>query len=282
MAGGQLMLRRKMLKPGEDIYSRKAPATYTYQDMFIGNLLLLEGFTFQLVWPDDYALGYMELHPDQFPMSNPQLVMSKFRECVKPVYKQFVARFISTTKLIYTKFRDAIRDVMGDKITDQEILTLARRYATPLEKCQLPQESLRRLAQDMLRRELYDDFERLRESFLYKDPGKAGTVTRRSAYSTLLAARLPIHLDLINIILDTLAEIDGKNEKFVNYDRLLHFFNYKDNPSTPIAPINIGKNMSWLAVGRPQQMGPPECMKVDISALVDDLHLEEELKEQSQ
>ncbi|CAA9999905.1 unnamed protein product [Nesidiocoris tenuis] len=63
--GGMLISRRQILKPGQDIYSSKTPQYYDYRDLFIGNYLELEGHSFHIVGADEYALHYMETHPNE-------------------------------------------------------------------------------------------------------------------------------------------------------------------------------------------------------------------------
>lgn len=60
-----LISRRQILKPGQDIYSSKTPQYYDYRDLFIGNYLELEGHSFHIVGADEYALHYMETHPNE-------------------------------------------------------------------------------------------------------------------------------------------------------------------------------------------------------------------------
>lgn len=60
-----LISRRKIVKPGQDLFQSTPPDYYTHQDFFIGNSLCLDQFVFQLISADEYALRYMEINKNQ-------------------------------------------------------------------------------------------------------------------------------------------------------------------------------------------------------------------------
>jgi hypothetical protein len=59
----------------------------------------------------------------------------------------------------------------------------------------------RRYTHGELRRFLFLDFERLKESFLHRDPEKLGRVSQSKAYSILRGAKVPLDVEHVKLIL---------------------------------------------------------------------------------
>ncbi|XP_014259036.1 EF-hand domain-containing family member C2 [Cimex lectularius] len=277
--GGKLIARRKVLKHGQNIYGTKPHEYVTYEDLFIGNIVIIEDFTFYLDGADEYALKYMEQHPDKFPRSNIRLVMDKLREAVKPVYKQFASQFLQGDNFVpipYATFRNAVKALIGDKITDQEIITIGRYFRHTIEKEPYPLEILQRLAHDILRKELFIEFHKLREAFQHFDPDKTGYVTRDIAYSVLRGCKVPLDVEFLKLILERL----GQGEQcIICCDEIVEFLNYRNKELKPIPPINTSGTFSWLNLCRPETLST-ETLQVSISGILDELQLERELKQQ--
>lgn len=63
-------------------------------------------------------------------------------------------------------------------------------------------EILRRYAQDILKKELFDDFQGLREGFLHHDEDRKGFLTKKTAYSVIRGTKLPLDVEMIQVILE--------------------------------------------------------------------------------
>lgn len=63
--GGKFFRRDKMYLPDVDFFVPKEPPTYTDQDMWVGNELVVNKHRFRLIAADEYALRYMELNAEQ-------------------------------------------------------------------------------------------------------------------------------------------------------------------------------------------------------------------------
>jgi len=277
--GGMMMARRQIIKPGENIYGSKPPKTYNLNDFFLGNILELENFKFQLVGLDEYAMRYMELHPLEFPQSNKDIIIDKVRREVSPKYKDFIAKLLTNKEFVpipYMRFRQELQKALGPKITEHEILTLGRSYAADQERTRFSLNCLRRLAHDDLKRALFNAFERLREGFLHRDDSRCGYVDSRTAYSVLRGARVPLDVDMIHSILEKM----GKGENcMIQYDELIDFLNFKKTPTTPFEPINEPAKLSWMTLSKTENK---TCVEfVDINPFIKDLNLEKELEQQT-
>lgn len=63
---GSCFLKRGKIKlPGQLLFTSEPPDYYEPHHMFIGATLNINGFIFVLTDADEYALRYMELHPNE-------------------------------------------------------------------------------------------------------------------------------------------------------------------------------------------------------------------------
>lgn len=53
-----------------------------------------------------------------------------------------------------------------------------------------------------MKRFLFNQVERLHESFIQQDPDRSGYVSRDTAYAICRGAKLPVNKDLLNAVLD--------------------------------------------------------------------------------
>lgn len=67
---------------------------YQAHHFYIGAEIELCSFKFALVTADEFALKYMEAHPDVFRLSNVEVILEKVRTALRPKYKEFVARYV--------------------------------------------------------------------------------------------------------------------------------------------------------------------------------------------
>lgn len=68
--GGMFISRRQILKPGEKLVTTRPPEIYTFNDLYIENIICLEEFDFAIIASDEYTLRYMEIHPNEVKMLN--------------------------------------------------------------------------------------------------------------------------------------------------------------------------------------------------------------------
>lgn len=54
-----------MYLPDVEFFVPNEPPSYRQQDMWIGNELVINQHRFRLIGADEYALRYMELHPEE-------------------------------------------------------------------------------------------------------------------------------------------------------------------------------------------------------------------------
>ncbi|XP_032679728.1 EF-hand domain-containing family member C2-like [Odontomachus brunneus] len=247
--------RMPIILPGQDIFTSKKPEYYKPQDFYVGACVNLSDFHFKITSADTYALRYMELHCDKFPKANRKLIMEKLKENLQPVYDEFVQTYAppKDTKdnirvLEYDMFKEAMSRFMGEKITEHEMITIARHYSSR-EKIELRmREYVRNLLHTELGRFLWNDLDRLRENLQHWDRDKTGYLPRESLYTILRGCRVPVDVELLNSMLDHLRKSeDGK----LDYNDLLQFMNVKIDPLPPITPVNIKTALWWASEEEP-------------------------------
>ncbi|XP_024947143.1 EF-hand domain-containing family member C2 isoform X2 [Cephus cinctus] len=246
--------RMPVMLPGQNIYTNKKPKYYVPSDFYVGARVNLCGFHFQLTSADIYALRYMELHCDKFPKSNIKLIMEKLRKALKPIYKDFIRDYSPAPMegdmqiWEYKKLREALCKYLGDNITEQEMITIARHYSSHEKKDFYSREYVRRLVHTELTRFLWDDLDRLTEAIHHWDRSRSGYLPRSELYTILRGCRIPIDIELLNSMLDHLHK---NNEGLIDCCDLLRFMNTKIDPVTPVLPVNVKTALWWASEKEP-------------------------------
>ncbi|KAL2714276.1 EF-hand domain-containing family member C2 [Vespula squamosa] len=252
-----LFLRKMpIMLPKQEIFSSKKPEYYKPGDFYIGACLNINEFHFSIISADIYALRYMEINSKTFPKANIKLIMEKLKEALTPVYKEFiqnhspspVAADHKIQTLEYDKFKKALCTYLGDKITEHEIITVARHYSSHKKKEFHTREYVRQLVHTELNRDVWNEADRMKEDLLHWDRGRTGYLPRNTIYTVLRSCRIPLDIELINSMLDHLCKNeDGK----IDYNDLMEFIDIKVNPLPPAVPINIKTALWWASEKEP-------------------------------
>nr|XP_031833842.1 EF-hand domain-containing family member C2-like [Nomia melanderi] len=246
--------RMPIMLPNQEIFASRKPEYYKPEDFYIGARVNLNDFIFELTSADVYALRYMELHRDKFPQANIKRILAKLRKILKPVYKEFVELYtpIKTDDelqiLSYEKLREIIYKYSEGKITEHEMITIARHYSSQEKRELHNREYVRRLIHTELSRALWMDLDRLKESLHHWDRGQTGFLPRDTMYSVLRGAKIPADVELLNSMLD---HIQRNEEGKLDYNDLLRFMDVKIDPVPPIPPINIKTALWWASEKEP-------------------------------
>ncbi|KAI4467069.1 ef-hand domain c-terminal containing protein [Holotrichia oblita] len=249
-ASSNFFSRDKVKLPGQPVYSSKPPKCYTAQHMFVGAQLIINSFHFIMIDADEYALRYKEINAHEFPKSNIKLIMDNVREKLRPIYKDFVAENIPTeTPVIsYETLRSKLCSIMGPNFTEQEMITIARAFNATCTKEQYDRDAIRAITLTELKRFLWDDLERLREYFVFRDPQRTGKLSKQDCYTLLKGCRLPVDNELIQKIL----EVTKKDENcYLYYSDLLDFLDRTKCPMADTVPINVKKELWWATAKEP-------------------------------
>ncbi|XP_052753488.1 EF-hand domain-containing family member C2-like isoform X2 [Galleria mellonella] len=233
--GGKFFRRDKMYLPGVEFFVPKEPPSYTDKDMWVGNELVINKHRFRLVAADEYALRYMEVN--EYPMANVPLIMDKIRRTLvsqENGYKNFVAKYMEAV-LPYQKelmpvrcFKQALKEIMCEKMTEHEFLTIIRHFRGDLGKERSPRrEMIRSLVFTELTRGLWDDRERLCEGLKHADEAGCGVLPVHRLRQLLRAHRLPLNVDLMDCMLQVLQKDENCN---ILCDDLMSFLDFQTRP----------------------------------------------------
>ncbi|XP_046141225.1 EF-hand domain-containing family member C2-like [Osmia bicornis bicornis] len=255
---GLFQQKTQVMLPNQEIFTSEKPKYYKSEDFYVGARIMLNGFCFELTSADIYALRYMELHCDKFPKANAKLIMAKLRQILKPVYKEFIQLYTPPKScngdyqvLSYEDFRNALYKYSEGRLTEHEVITIARHFISPERKEFYNREYIRRLIHTEILRNLWDDFDRLQEDLHHWDRKKTGYLSRDTIFAVLRGARIPADIELINSMLD---HIHKNEESQVDYNDLLKFMNTKIDPVPPVEPINIKSALWWASEKEPDTL----------------------------
>jgi hypothetical protein len=73
----------KIKKPNQPPYSTKLPDYYNYSDFYVGAVLSLNSFLFELYDADEYCYNFMEKNVNIFPYSSLPNVKNKLKNIVQ-------------------------------------------------------------------------------------------------------------------------------------------------------------------------------------------------------
>lgn len=132
---------------------------YTSECFYIGATICLNGFLFRLFDADEFTLSYMESHASQYPMANIDVIMNKIRNALNPIRNEFMSKYLKheSKKLNDETTVIALRDILGENITDHEVVTFLRHFDA--DKSSDGKQSYHRLTiQSVIQRELMKNF----------------------------------------------------------------------------------------------------------------------------
>ncbi|CAG9561858.1 unnamed protein product [Danaus chrysippus] len=234
---GKFFRREKMYLPDVNFFVPKEPPAYTDKDMWVGNELVINKHCFRLISADEYALRYMELHANEYPMANITLIMDKIRRILASKdngYKNFVSKYMEAVvpdkkELMSVRcFKQAMKEIMCDKMTEHEFITLIRYFRGDPGKERSPRrEMIRSLVFTELTRGLWDDRSRLREGLLHADPDGSGVLSPTRLRQLLRAHRLPLNCDLMDCMLQVLQKDENCN---IQWEDLMNFLDFQTRP----------------------------------------------------
>lgn len=231
---GKFLERCKVKKPNQPMYSTQLPEYYSFRDIFVGAVLVLNQFHFQLFDADEYAYKFMEQNNHMFPRSNPSNVMNNLKSMITPeaaaAMKANLERAdgMQSGVLNFRQFYSAIKGVAGDNLSDQEIITIARSCAIKKTK-DYDFQSISAVTQDHLRKNNFEMFSKLTEvlqtSDCYNHSDRSLPVNE--ARCILKGFKIPLPDYLLDMLLSYV-----KNERGdIDLNSLLSTLNWRENPA---------------------------------------------------
>lgn len=173
--------------------------------------------------------------------------MTKVQTKLIPIYKDFIAAYMTKVKtiqegentreiILYEDFKDMLRNLLGNQITEHEIVTLCRHFAIETKKSPREfREMIRSIVQGEIYRGLWCDIDRLKEFIYHLSPTNVDYLSERQLRRVIKACRIPLD----DAIIRQLFEVLNRNEynEFEVQD-FLNFINLKDCKACPVPPVN--------------------------------------------
>lgn len=180
-------------------------------------------------------------------MSHYNLILTKVREKLRADYKDFIARYMTKVKtakqgdstcefICYEDFKMLLKDLLGEAIVEQEIVTLCRHFS--VETKQSPREhreEVRSIVQGEVLRELWDDMERTLEFIYHLSPENVDFLSEQKVLTVIRACRVPLDIAIVQQMFEVLnrnacGEIEVKD--------FLSFIDVKTCKAPPVPPVN--------------------------------------------
>uniref|UniRef100_A0A672IEE7 EF-hand domain (C-terminal) containing 2 n=1 Tax=Salarias fasciatus TaxID=181472 RepID=A0A672IEE7_SALFA len=147
--GGKFLLRCRVKKPGQDLFKSELSEYFTAPDLYVGATLCLGGRSFRILEADEFTLNYMQQQAvgDLSPDPN------------------------NTGSIAYESFSTDLLTGLDCGLSEHEVLVLGRGF---WERPQ-PEPDLGLMlavAQDLLRKNHFEQFPHLVREFTHQDPEK--------------------------------------------------------------------------------------------------------------
>ncbi|XP_068158966.1 EF-hand domain-containing family member C2 [Drosophila tropicalis] len=243
--GGEFMKRTRVELPGQEKFSSKMPQYYMAHNFYINATMAIKDFIFHIVSADEYTLMYMEHHPDQFLHANVTKIMEKIRGVLQPRMAEFLSACLPDCAdleskhdifITYESFKGAMIGIMGNNISDHEIITLCRHFSaeqSPKQTCS--REHVRAAAHLELKRALWNARDDLMEHLHHINPTNRPFLSEAKVRSTLRGCRLPFSLELI----DQIFSILNRNEcGEIEVCDLMNFIDVSCGKGCSMPPVN--------------------------------------------
>uniref|UniRef100_A0A8C5LW21 EF-hand domain-containing family member C2 n=1 Tax=Leptobrachium leishanense TaxID=445787 RepID=A0A8C5LW21_9ANUR len=174
--GGKFLERRRVKKPGQELYKSELSEYFKAEDLFVGARVCFNGYNFILVDADEYVFNYMEKNANDFPMADIATIISKLKSIAEPRSREIKQLFAAndpgnSTEMPYETFRNVLADISDRQLTEHQIMTLGRYYSVR-EKHEVDLSSLLALAHEQLKKKSFENFNKLCDAFKYNDREK--------------------------------------------------------------------------------------------------------------
>nr|XP_012421704.1 PREDICTED: EF-hand domain-containing family member C2 [Odobenus rosmarus divergens] len=253
ITGGKFLKRIRVKKPGQEVFKSELSEYIKAEDLYIGAKVNVNGYLFLLLNADEYTLNYMETNSDKFPMSSIELVLQKLKEeesKSREIKQVFTAADCRHTKMVdYNTFRDIIMSLTVGKLTDHEVITLARHYQVP-EDTSPNMNVLIAQAHEQLKKNTFENFERLTATCVYQDREKKKVLPSKDIRRLCKSSRLPLTNDLLGSLLSGFE--DSKEQ--INYESFFCALNWRMNPMPKLEAPSYMKERcedEWLGMPSP-------------------------------
>jgi Ca2+-binding EF-hand superfamily protein len=186
-------------------------------------------------------------------MSHPHIILSKVKSQLTPIYKDFIANYMMKVKTVqagemtkefidYEDFKNMLRDLLSDAISEQEIVTLCRYFAIKTKKSPREyRELIQSIVQGEIHRGLWSDMDRLKEFIYHLSPTNVDFLNEKQMRRVIKACKIPID----DAIIAQLFEVLNRNESLeIDVQDFFSFIDLSKSKACPVPPVNPKVNLS--------------------------------------
>ena len=167
--GGKFLERGRIQKPNQAMFKSELSEYYVAKDIYIGAECTFNDHVFIIEDADEYAMQYMEARPNEFNVANVDAILEK----VRPHKAAITAVAESKETCNYNCFSTELKKI---GLAEHEIATVARKFARRIAK-PASINYARVVAQEQLRKKIFEDFQRLEEACAFEDLSKTGKIS---------------------------------------------------------------------------------------------------------
>lgn len=143
---------------------------------------------------------------------------------------------ISKEFICYEDFKDLLRTLLTDSITEHEIVTLCRHFAIKTRKSPRDyRDMIRSIVQGEIHRGLWSDMDRLKEFIYHLSPTNVDYLSERLLRRVIKGCRIPLD----EAIVCQLFEVLNRNENMeFEVEDFFNFIDLSRSMACPVPPIN--------------------------------------------
>lgn len=175
-------------------------------------------------------------------MSHAALITSKVREKMRPVYKDFIARYMTKVRTVGNMvecmsnedFKCLLTDLLVNAIVEHEIVTLTRFYAIKNKSVPMDfRENIRQMVQGEITRGLWEDIQRSRELIGHLSPDNTSFLPEQIVWKVIRGCRVPIDKAQAAQMMKVLQR--NENDE-IDVEDLFYFLNVKTISKAGLCP----------------------------------------------
>jgi len=239
--GGKFLERGRVKKPNQEPYSTTLSEYYTSKDLFVGAQVVFNNYRFKLIDADEYALRYMENHPEEFPPSNINRIMAdlvKSAGSLDDLWRNDPTS--GTGTMNYEQFHATLK-FLKSNLSEHEIITVARFYQDRRNE-ELQKDTLVAIAQDQLRKAQFEGFSFIQQQCEHYDPQRKGRLPSAALRTVFHAMKVPLPDDVRRALIASMAADEAGQYDYTDF---VHQLNWRDNPMCLFNDKPSGFNENW-------------------------------------
>ncbi|KAK2491475.1 hypothetical protein MC885_007461, partial [Smutsia gigantea] len=129
------------------------------------------------------------------------------------------------------------------KLTDHEVITIARYYRVPEDTC-LDLNVLIARAHEQLKKNAFENFERLIARCVYQDREKVKVLPSKDIRRLCKSSRLPLNDDLLGSLLSRFED----SEVQINYESFFCALNWRIHPMPKLEAVSYDKEVKLTPI----------------------------------